>query len=315
MSPGLFLAAVATLSLANKTSSQMPASAVAMLDRWNKKQATLSIADAAADLSALAASSERVTRGRRMLPILLGTSPVVLMLIAAVFAMRMTSPKTGTGRLFTVLGLLKQADKETDPHYRKAYETYVAGTYQAELTNDALWKAFKDTDDKDKELPRLRETATRVAAMHPTPEETAAAAYVIQPALDKIELQKNNAGGPTIFIVLVFVGCGMTFFSELVSVLARPSGIVLSAMGLAVIAASGREISRFRAVLRLLIAWLPMAIFTVLRIIPSTAPWMTQSMIPAAIALAFMAAGVIWTTFRPTRGPHDIVARTTIGVR
>jgi uncharacterized RDD family membrane protein YckC len=86
-------------------------------------------------------------------------------------------------------------------------------------------------------------------------------------------------------------------------------------MGLAVIAASGREISRFRAVLRLLVAWLPMAIFTVLRIIPSTAPWMTQSMIPAAIALAFMAAGVIWTILRPTRGPHDIVARTTIGVR
>jgi uncharacterized RDD family membrane protein YckC len=314
-SPLQLLVAVANLSLGNKTSSQMPVSAVAMLDRWNKKQATLSIADAESDLGALATSSERVTRGRRMLPVLLGMAPIALMLIAAVFAMRMTSGKTGTGRLFTVLGLLGEANKETDPHYRQAYETYVAGTFRTELTDDALWKAFKDTDDKDKELPRLRETANRVAALHPTPAETAAAAYMIQPALDKLERKKNNTGGPTIFVVLVLVGCGMTFFCELVSVLARPSGIVLSAMGLAVVAASGREISRFRAVLRLLLAWLPMVIFTVLRVIPSSAPWMTQSMVPAGIALALMAVGVIWTAWRPTRGPHDIAARTTIGLR
>ena len=39
---------------------------------------------------------------------------------------------------------------------------------------------------------------------------------------------------------------------------------------------------------------------------------MALAVIPGAM---LMAAGVIWTTLRPTRGPHDIAARTTVGVR
>jgi len=64
-----------------------------------------------------------------------------------------------------------------------------------------------------------------------------------------------------------------------------------------------------------LLAWLPMLLFTALRVIPRTAPLVADSMVPAGIALALMAAGVVWTALRPTRGPHDIAARTTIGVR
>jgi hypothetical protein len=58
-----------------------------------------------------------------------------------------------------------------------------------------------------------------------------------------------------------------------------------------------------------------MLVFSVLAAISRTRPLMMDSMVPAGIALGLMAAGVIWTTMRPTRGPHDIAARTTIGVR
>lgn len=308
------LLAVGRLSMANRTSSQMPVSAVAMVDRWNKKQATLSIADAAGDLGALAASSERVTRGRRMIPILASVTPIALMLFASIFAIRQTTGKTA-GRGFTMMLILGEAKKETDHTRRQALETYLAGAYAPELNDDVVWKTFKETDDKDKEIPALREIARHAAALHPTPEETATAKYLVQPALDKVERTKESTSGPQIFVILVLVGCGMSFFSGLVSVLARPSGIVMSAMGLAVVARSGREISRFRAVLRLLIAWFPMAIFTALRVIPQTAPLVKESMVPAGIALALMTAGIVWTALRPTQGPHDIAARTTIGVR
>jgi uncharacterized RDD family membrane protein YckC len=309
------LTAVGGLSLANRTGSQMPVSAVAMLDRWQKKHASLTLADAESDLGALAASSERATRGRRMMPVLGSIAPIALMLFASIFAMRMTSSKTGAGRLFTVMSLLSRANEETNPRYRQAYEIYVAGTYRAELTDDALWKTFKDNDDNDQEIPKLRETAKRIAALHPTTEETAAAAYMIEPALQKFERQRADTGGPKVFVALALVGCGMAFFPGLVSVLARPSGIVLASLGLAVVARNGREISRVRALWRLLVAWSPMLVFSALAAAPGTRPWMIESMYPASIALALMAVGVIWTAMRPTRGPHDIVARTTIGVR
>jgi hypothetical protein len=250
-----------------------------------------------------------------MLPVLLGMTPIALMLVGSIFAIRTMNGKAPAGRMITVLSILSEAKKETDPRRRQAFETYVAGTYATELSNESLWASLKDTDDNDRELPGLREAANRVAAMHPTPEETAAAAYLVQPALDKLEHRNSETGSTTIFVILALVGCGMSFFGGLVSVLARPSGLVLSALGLAVVVKSGREASRFRAVLRLLIAWSPMAVFTALRVIPTTRPWMTGSMVPAGIALTLMAAGVVWTALRPARGPHDIAAGTTIGVR
>lgn len=236
-----------------------------------------------------------------------------MMLVASIFAVRNINQKIST-RTFSMLAVLGELKTESDPRRQRAFETYLAGTYRAELVDDAAWSAMTDKDD-DKEVRRLRELARRASALQPTADETAAAAYVVQPALDRLERKKDNTSAQKIFVILVLVGCGMAFFTSLFPVLMRPSGMVLSALGLAVVVRSGREISRLRAVIRLLIAWSPMAVFAVLAAMPSTQELMMESMVPAGIAVTLMAAGLVWTVLRPTRGPHDIVARTTIGVR
>lgn len=313
LSPGLFLATIGRLAL--KGPSPMPVSAVAMLDRWAKaeKKAPLPLATAQADLVAASVSPEKVSRGRRLLPIGLGAAPVVAMMIGAVFAIKQVQQQT-SATSFGMLAVLEAAKEERSPRYREAFETYLAGTYRADLADEAAWKERLDDDD-DKEIAPLYELARRAAVRQPTPEQTAEAAYFVQPALDKIEATRANRNVELIFVTLVLVGAGMSFFGGLVSVLVRPSGVVLSALGLAVVARSGREISRFHAVLRLLIAWSPVAVLGILMAVPQTRQFVSESMVPGGIALALVAIGTIWTVLRPTRGPHDIIARTTIGVR
>ena len=76
----------------------------------------------------------------------------------------------------------------------------------------------------------------------------------------------------------------------------------------------GREIGRLRAVWRLTLAWSPVGVFSALVAVPALRPWL-YAPVPAFTVATLMAAGVIWTIWRPTRGPHDIIAGTVIGVR
>ena len=115
-------------------------------------------------------------------------------------------------------------------------------------------------------------------------------------------------------LVLLLVGSAMAYGSAVTSVLIRPSGLLLSALGLAVLTTRGREIGRLRAVWRLTLAWSPVGVFSALVAVPALRPWL-YAPVPAFTVATVMAAGVIWTIWRPTRGPHDIIAGTVIGVR
>lgn len=58
----------------------------------------------------------------------------------------------------------------------------------------------------------------------------------------------------------------------------------------------------------------PVGLFAAGAAVPSVRPWLYTPGPPFAVALV-MAAGVIWTIWRPTRGPHDRLAGTVVGVR
>jgi uncharacterized RDD family membrane protein YckC len=326
--PIQFLVAVARLSLGNATSSPMPVSAAAMVDRWARetKKRAVSMDDVAADLAAVSVAAEKVSRGRRLMPVLLAALPVLLMLIAAFYAIPAVG-KILSHDTFTMLSLLTAREKDADPAVRQAIDTYLAGTYRGELIDASAWKIIADNqkNDADDDVPRLQQVARDAAALRPTPTDTAAAAERIRRTLDKTEDQyrkqiedRGFRGTETILLALLLTGCGMSFFSGLTSVLVRPSGIVLSALGLAVQTRQGREIGRIRATARFLIAWSPMLLFSIAFAIPRTRALMQASgvtLVFAGLATAAMTAGTIWTILRPTRGPHDIAARTTIGVR
>lgn len=305
-----FLASVGRLALGH-AANPVPVSAIAMIDRWAAKPSlTMDVAEA--DLLAVSMSPERVARSRRLTPIALGALPIVLMLLAFVIATR-DAKYAMAPESRVMFDLLDELKDERDPARRAALETYLAGTAGTRLDDDAVWKGVKATDG-DAEVAQLRALARRAAAARPSADEVARATEVIRPTIERIQQNADDDGVVTIFIALVMVGCAMTFFSGLVSVLVKPSGLVLTVLGLAVVAADGREVSRFRAVVRLLLAWSPMLSYSAALALPATRPW-ANHIAPPAIALAIVAVGTLWTAFRPTRGPHDIVVGTRIGVR
>lgn len=79
-------------------------------------------------------------------------------------------------------------------------------------------------------------------------------------------------------------------------------GILLRAFGIAVVTADGREVSRFRAVGRTLLAWS----WVPIQILATLHGWMPVNVLAGVGKLA----GVIWSTADPARGPHDRLVRT-----
>ena len=124
----------------------------------------------------------------------------------------------------------------------------------------------------------------------------------------------KKAGDPSLPATLVFVCASVSFGGAVMSVLVRPSGLVMSALGLAVLTRDGREIGRIRAVWRLLVAWSPVACYAAL-CTPMSLRSFVMTPVPAFGVIALLLAGVIWTALRPTRGPHDRICGTQIGVR
>jgi hypothetical protein len=290
----------------------MPASALPMFDRWARKSG-LTIADVEADLVTVSMAPDQVSRGRRLLPLLLSAAPVIFMMIAAILATGALR-RVASGEMLTAVGLLSEIDRETDPARRAALETYVAGTFHAQMSDNGVWQYLDDKDDA-RPVARMREIAQRVAARQPSPAEIAAAEAIAQTTIDRVRNRNGGTSATITFVALLLVGAGMSFFPGLVSVLMRRSGLVLATLGLAVVARSGREVSRAHAVLRLTVAWSPLLLYAVLVAVPSTRPWATASVIPGLVALGLVTLGAIWTILRPLRGPHDLIVRTHIGVR
>lgn len=290
VAPQALLAAVGQSALANATGAAVPASAVAMLDRWQKKRA-MSLDELRGDLSVVSASAGAVTRSRRAGPLFLAASPVLLMMLAATIAILTEKPPLPHDR-FVATELLEDLEDERDPARQQALKVYLAGTLKAELP-----------------------AGHAVAAITPTAAEVAEASTLLAPALTRVErrfLEQDNS--TTVFVALLLVGSGLSLCAGLVSVTMRPSGMVMSSLGLAVVTRGGREIGRVRAIARLLIAWLPLLIYGALLWWPVTRA-SVNSIAIASLAAAPIVTGFVWTVLRPARGPHDLILGTSIGAR
>jgi uncharacterized RDD family membrane protein YckC len=298
------------LAAVGRCAAAPPASAVAMLDRWQKKR-TVPLTELAGDLSVVTASSGTVTRSRRAWPLAVAASPVMLMLVIAAIAMQLNTVLPHDR--FVANELLEELADEREPVRQNALKVYLAGTLRAELVAaDAPWRSA-DADDKD--AMATRALADAAAALTPSPAEVAEATKVLAPALQRAEAQfQQQDDSTTIFVALLLVGAGMSFGSGLVSVLLRPSGFVLSSLGLAVVTGSGRETGRVRAVLRLVVAWLPLLIYGAFLAWPVTrGAVFSITIVSLAAAPTFI--GFVWSLLRPTRGPHDMIVGTSIGAR
>ncbi|GMV23270.1 MAG: hypothetical protein AMXMBFR57_32190 [Acidimicrobiia bacterium] len=310
LTPQQLLAQVGRSALASGHAASMPASAVAMLDRWQKKR-QMSMAELTGDLALVTTAARVVTRTKRAGPLLLAASPVLLMMLAAVIAISQNDAVPHDR--FITTELLEDLADDTDPARRQAGAVYLAGTYRSELVAaDAPWRV---DDDDDEDLARMRALAAEAAAMTPTPQQVADANAVLAASLTRLEARAGDQDNSTvIFIALLLVGAGMSLSGSLVSVMARPSGLVMSSLGFAVVTTDGREVSRARAVVRLLVAWSPLLIYGAFLWWPATRSAVATVSI-AALAAAPVAAGFVWTALRPARGPHDLMVGTSVGTR
>jgi uncharacterized RDD family membrane protein YckC/tRNA A-37 threonylcarbamoyl transferase component Bud32 len=305
--PQQLLASVGQYAVVS-SDTPMPASAVAMLDRWQKKR-TMPLTELVADLSVVTASAGTVTRSRRAGLLFLAASPLLLMMLAAAIAI---------GNIdiiphdrFVTIDLLKALEDERDPARQQALKVYLAGTLRPELVAaDAPWRRARADNDTASSRRALADAA---AALTPTPAEVDAAATLLASVRQRAEerfLSQDNS--TTLFVALLLVGAGMSLGAGLVSVVVRPSGLVMSSLGLAVVTSTGRQVGRVRAIVRLLVAWAPLLIYGALLWWPATRDAVFSITI-ASLAAAPTVIGFVWSVLRPTRGPHDLIVGTSIG--
>lgn len=314
VSPQQLLGRVGRVAAA-QPGAPLPASAVAMLDRWQRK-GTRSTSELAADLSLASATVHDVTRTRRAGPLLAAASPVLLMMLAAAIAIG-TQDNVMSRERFITSELLEAIEDGRDPATRQALKVHLAATMREELVApSAPWQNIGPDEADDKELLRMRALANEVAALTPTAAETAAASGAVTAIVSKAERDFDNRrdNSTTVFVALLLIGAGTAIVGGIVSVLTRPSGVVLSAFGLAVVTRHGRETGRIRAVIRVLVAWSPLLIYGGLLWWPPTRT-AVNSIVVASLAAAPIVIGFVWSLLRPTQGPHDLIMGTTIGTR
>jgi uncharacterized RDD family membrane protein YckC len=287
--PQRLLAAVGQCALMNPD-APMPASAFAMLERWQKKRA-IPLVELIGDLSVVTASAGTVSRSRRAGPLLLAAAPVLLMMLSAAIAI--TNVEVLPHDRFVAAELLEALEDERDPVRQQALKVYLSGTLRSELDDTAApWRSMSPSEGE------IAEAATLLEATRQRTEERF--------------LKQDNT--TTIFIALLLVGAGMSLGGGLVSVLARPSGFAMTSLGLAVVTRQGRQISRVRAVLRLVVAWAPLLVYGALLAWPMTRD-AVNSIVVASLAAMPTVIGFVWAMLRPTRGPHDLIMGTSIGTR
>jgi eukaryotic-like serine/threonine-protein kinase len=139
-----------------------------------------------------------------------------------------------------------------------ALEVYVAGRFRPLLSDDRFWSS-----PLGRGVAPYRAMAARVLSEHPRVSETelAAASGTL-----KVFLARHHDNGDVSFawweVIVTVISFALMFavVPAVVSALVIPGGLVLNAMGIAVIGRRGREVSRLRSLWRAVIAWSPILV-------------------------------------------------------
>ncbi len=332
LTPVGLLSAVAArgLSVTAHTPEQpapLPLSARALLDTWST--ATPPGLDAARTaLIAVASAPDHVGRWRRAVPIALASVPILVLLTSALLLLPYLFKFASSDNIemFGWLDLLRRPDppahsRLAEPDIRDAVERYVAGRYGVVLTDSDFWNTPVMQRGN---FVELRRTATAIMARHPSvsAEELARVSAIIAPQIQRSEqyykLQASRVAGGGAIVISTLTALSLTFVlccSVLSSALV-PGGVVTRLLGLAVVTREGKEISRWRSLARVLLAWLPAIMWLgYLVMSPKIQGWVpapASPLVGVVLTLVALAIGATWAIARPTRGPHDWLAGTWI---
>jgi serine/threonine protein kinase len=302
----------------------LPLSARQLLDRWSGASAP-PLEEALAMLVDAADRPDRVTRTRRATPLALATAPLIFALLVSALVVPsifgFMSPENI--EILTLLDGLSQPNPQPpsrmrDPVVRDAVERYLAGRHGAKLASNEFWSMPAFTSARGN-LGRLRTFADQALARHPemTPEQTAAAEAAIGPEL---KFARGRTPGNMasmmgmVSVIASFVTGVMLAAVICLSVLSSmvvPGGFVTGLVGLAVVNRRGARIGRLRALVRVIVAWLPgiiwLAYLVSARRVQGFVPAPANPLLGVGLTLGILAAGAMWTIARPSRGLADRV--------
>jgi len=272
----------------------------------------------------VAASPDRVLRSRRVIPIATVAMPLMVLLVgtSAIIPTLRAATTVEKLQMYRLLGAIDAAEsgrRPEPPERVRAMEIYLASRFGSDLTNDRMWTTLL----MDSDLARLRPVAVRVAASHPplSDEAVAEAARLLAPDLERAATEHSTKIAPQM-VHAVEVMCGALFaigggfdcFLCLIGAVLVPGGLMFRLLGLAVVTADGREISRLRSAGRVGVAWSPFLVW-VASLFPSPIVALQSGPVRiyvAILVLAVLLAGAVWSMIRPTRGPQDWICGTWI---
>jgi hypothetical protein len=313
----------------------LPLSARSFLERWTASVPSgargegsplPTIADARAALLAMTSAPGHVQWWRRALPGALASAPVGLMLLVsvAILPALLAFSDSDTNTMMNLLGALRSTTLAADnplhePAARTAAEVAIAGRYAHIIRDEGFWNAGVVRSL----APDYRALAEAILTRHPnvSTEQLAAAEVVMKearsrgPAGGRRQQVAVEIGGVLIStltagaLALVLVAC-------LVSSLLVPGGVVSRQIGLAVVTRSGKEITRARSLMRMLVAGSPALVWlTYLAFSPKVqgfVPTPPNPITGTLITLGVLAVGHWWTIASRTRGPHDLLTGTWV---
>ena len=301
-----------------------PLSLRTLTDEWRHSTAA-GAQKAREQLVALSGTLDRVTRGRRALPMALSLVPLLAMMGACVVAV----PAMHRGRTAEHANMLQWLDmlitptpdsRLVDPDLYQEAEHYVADRFRSSLSDETFWRTF--TPQRERQALR-HDAARRLLARYPADASNVLARSArLAPEIERADqASRQIADGAEGFVslvvsTLVALITALVMIGHIVSSLVIPGGVVTRFNGLAVVTADGRGVSRARSLARALLAWSPAALWFIGLAAsqrgPDSIPLPSSPMVGLVLTYLLLAAGAIATLVHPQQGPHDRLARTWV---
>jgi hypothetical protein len=210
--------------------------------------------------------------------------------------------------LVAVERLRRSGATESDPE-RRAIEIYIAGRYAPLSARPASFSGA---------LRPFRQLANDIAARHPIVSEAELLAALSQLGPDRLDLlNRESATEGMLAYVLqparaLLPGIAALGYASLLLAFVFRGGLTLRLFGVALVDATGAEVSRWRALWRATLAWMPLIglqLFADYASMPFGVHPTAAGAIVASLWLS-TAVGTCWAIVVPARGLHDRIAGT-----
>ena len=304
----------------------LPLSASTLLDNLATR-GFASSQDLVAEIASVMSRPDTVTRWRRTASVALcSAGPALLAMI--VFGMMMMTyrimPPDFSNLQASLYNLarLSSLPREGDSaaaRQRAALEVYIAGRFGPTVADEKTWQNPMMVAGP---MGSLRPLAERALADHPhvSPDELAEATAALRPLLQAQErfAQDLRTGAPFLGAFMFLGTFGFVAGVGLLGAFVLRGGILMRALGIAVVTRTGLEVSRPRALGRALAAWVPLIALVVFviqtgvlfnRLSPDRASQLMVLSVVTPLAMLFL-GGAMWTALHPERGLQDRIAST-----